>query len=47
VHALEKDIRAWITAWNNNPKPFVWTKTTEQILESLGRLIKRINGAGH
>jgi transposase len=47
VHALERDIRAWVTAWNDNPKPFVWTKTAEQILQALGRLIKRINGAGH
>jgi transposase len=47
VHALEKDIRNWIAAWNNNPKPFVWTKTAEQILESLGRLMARISGAGH
>ena len=47
VQALEKDIRAWVAAWNDNPKPFIWTKTAEQILESLGRLIKRINGAGH
>jgi transposase len=47
VHALERDIRTWVTAWNENPKPFVWTKTAEQILESLTRLIKRINGAGH
>ena len=35
------------TVWNENPKPFVWTKTAEQILDALGRLIKRINGAGH
>jgi transposase len=47
VQALEKDIRAWVTAWNQNPKPFIWTKTAEQILESLGRLIQRINGVGH
>lgn len=47
VQALEKDIRAWIAAWNQNPKPFIWTKTAEQILESLGRFIQRINGAGH
>jgi transposase len=47
VHALERDIRAWVAAWNDNPTPFVWTKTAEQILESLGRLIKRINGAAH
>jgi transposase len=48
VQALEKDIRAWVSAWNDNPKPFVWTKTAEQILDSLGRLAKRIdNDAGH
>jgi hypothetical protein len=45
--ALEKDIRNWVTGWNDNPKPFIWTKTAEQILDSLGRLIQRINGAGH
>ena len=47
VQALEKDIRAWVEAWNTNPKPFIWTKTAEQILASLGRLLQRINGAGH
>src|SRR4051794_6586404 len=47
VQALERDIRAWAAAWNENPKPFIWTKTAEQILERLGRLIKRIKGAGH
>jgi transposase len=29
VHALEKDIREWVAAWNENPKPFIWTKTAE------------------
>ncbi len=47
VRALEADIRSWISAWNDNPKPFIWTKTAEQILNSLSRLIQRINGAGH
>jgi transposase len=47
VQALEADIRAWVKAWNENPKPFVWTKSADQILESLGRLITRISGAGH
>lgn len=45
VQALEKDIRNWVAAWNENPKPFIWTKTAEQILQSLSRLIKRITGA--
>ncbi len=47
VPALEADLRAWAAAWNDDPKPFVWTKTAEQILDSLGRLITRISGAGH
>lgn len=47
VQALEKDLRNWVTGWNENPKPFIWTKTAEDILESLGRLLKRTNGAGH
>ena len=47
VQALERDIRDWVAAWNENPRPFTWTKTAEQILESIARLLKRINGAGH
>ena len=47
VQALETDIRNWVAAWNENPKPFIWTKTAEQILESISRLLQRINGAGH
>jgi len=47
VQALEADIRAWTTNWNTKPKPFIWTKTAEQILESLARLLKRTNGGGH
>jgi len=47
VQALEADIRAWVKAWNENPKPFIWTKTAEEILEKLSRLLQRTNGAGH
>lgn len=47
VQALEGDIRKWVKAWNENPKPFIWTKTAEQILDSLGRLLQRTTGAGH
>jgi hypothetical protein len=35
VQALEKEIRAWIADWNTHPKPFVWKKTAEEILDSL------------
>jgi len=47
VQALEADIRAWIAAWNENPTPFIWSKTADQILEKLGRLLLRITGGGH
>jgi hypothetical protein len=47
VQALEKDIRAWIADWNDHPRPFIWTKTAEEILESLTRFCRRISGAGH
>ena len=47
VRALENDIRAWVKNWNENPKPFIWTKPAEQILDSLKRLLQRTTGAGH
>lgn len=47
VQQREADLRAWIKGWNENPKPFIWTKTADQILESLGRLLKRTTDAGH
>jgi len=47
VQALNNDIRAWIDTWNDEPKPFVWTKTTDQILDSITRYCGRINDSGH
>ena len=47
VQALEADIRRWVKAWNDDPKPFVWTKTADQILGSLARLLQRTTGAEH
>jgi transposase len=32
VRALITRIRAYITNWNSNPEPFVWTATTDEIL---------------
>jgi transposase len=47
VPALEKDIRTWIENWNQNPRPFAWTKTADEILERLASYIQRIPGGGH
>jgi len=47
VTELEADIRKWITEWNKDPRPFVWTKTADQILETLAAYCRRINESGH
>jgi transposase len=47
VAALNKDIRAWIEAWNDNPKPYVWTKTADDILDSIANYCRRISDSGH
>jgi transposase len=47
VHQLNHDIRAWIETWNDHPRPYVWTKTADQILDSIARYCTRINDSGH
>ncbi len=47
VRELEADINAWIDAWNDDPKPLVWTKTADEILQNLASYIQRINDSGH
>jgi transposase len=47
VRDLVASIRTWITNWNDNPKPFVWHKTADQILDSLAAYCQRINDSGH
>ena len=44
---LEDAIRRYLDLSNRNPKAFIWTKTADQILESLGRFCKRISNSGH
>jgi transposase len=47
VNALNADIRDWIAHWNENPKPYRWTKTAEQILDNLASYCNTINASGH
>jgi transposase len=47
VAQLNTDIRAWIQTWNDDPKPYVWTKTADQILDSIATYCNRINASGH
>jgi transposase-like protein/transposase len=42
VKALEDDITAWIDTWNENPRPFTWTKTADEILNSLADYLTKV-----
>jgi transposase len=47
VRALVASIRTWVTNWNDDPKPFVWHKTADEILDGLATYIQRIPDSGH
>ena len=47
VRQLNHDIRSWINTWNDDPRPYVWTKTADQILESISSYCRRITNSGH
>lgn len=47
VRALEADIRDYIATHNEDPQPFVWIKTADEILASVARYCQRISNSGH
>ena len=47
VPALERDIRAWVADWNDHPRPFIWTKTADEILDKVASYCQRISDSGH
>jgi len=44
---LEDAIERYVEATNENPKPFIWTKSADEILNNLARFCKRISDSGH
>ena len=42
VQALEADIWTWIDTWHQNPRPFTWIKTADEILHSLADYLAKI-----
>ena len=44
---LEAAIQRYLERHNAQPKPFVWTKSADQILDSIARYCRRINDSGH
>jgi transposase len=47
VLALERSIREFLEVTNEEPRPFIWTKSADQILSSLSRYCGRISDSGH
>lgn len=47
TQALEADITAWAEHWNADPRPYVWTKTADEILTNLARYRERISDSEH
>ena len=47
VRDLTASIRTWITNWNDEPRPFVWHKSADEILDSIAAYCQRINDSGH
>jgi transposase len=47
VRDLVASLHTWITTWNDDPKPFVWHKTADEILDNLAAHCQRINDSGH
>jgi transposase len=43
VRDLTDSIRTWITNWNEDPKPYTWHKTADEILTSLASYCQRIS----
>ena len=44
---LERAIREYLAIYNEDPKPFVWTKSADEILDSLARYCATISDSGH
>lgn len=47
THELETAIQRYLEQHNREPKPFVWTKTADEILASVARLCQRTYDSGH
>jgi transposase len=47
TYALEQAIQRYIEATNEDPKPFVWTKSADEILDSVRRFCQRTSASDH
>ena len=42
IRQLTDDLTAWVASWNSDPKPFVWRKTADEILDSLKKYLTNL-----
>jgi transposase len=47
VRELEGTMKSYLKTNNQSPKPFVWTKTADEILASVARFCERTLHTGH
>ena len=47
TRALVQTIKTYLATNNDHPKPFIWTKTADEILTTIARFCKRICNSGH
>jgi hypothetical protein len=47
TRALETAIREYLLTSNGSAKPFVWTKTADEILAKVAGFCQRISNSGH
>ena len=47
VADVDSDIRSWLDHWNQNPRPYIWVKTADEILTNLAKYCERISATGH
>jgi transposase len=47
TRALEDAIRLYLATYNDDPRPFIWVKTADDILASIERFCLRISVPGH
>jgi len=44
---LESALNSWIEQWNEDPRPFIWHKSADEILDTLANYCARISDSGH
>ena len=47
VPDLIRSVEMWVASWNENPRPFIWHKTADQILDNLAGYLERIPDSRH